>query len=92
MAFGKHWKEQVEGFLHSASTLSAHIVQYERLVTEAEVAQQLGEYCELDIDTNTLRSRIGSGTAQRELGMIELSLLRHTVSSRANALGYKGPS
>lgn len=91
-AFGRHWQEKVEGFLTYASALNAHVVQYEQLVTEAEIAQQLGEYCELRIDANTLRSRVGSGGAERELGMVELSLLRLTIGSHASSLGYEGPS
>lgn len=91
-AFGRHWKEKIQGFLKSATALDAHIVQYERLVSEPDVARELGEYCELNIDVTTLQTKVGSGRAERELGMIELTLLRLTVGSQASMLGYNGPS
>lgn len=91
-AFGKHWRELMEGFLSEAKRLDALVIRYEDLVAGRTPLEEIEAHLKIRIDRSVLRDKVGSserGGEKAQINRLEKWLLKRAVSPVAEELGYK---
>jgi len=90
-AFGRHWRELVEGFLGDSNKVDGLVIRYEDLVQGALPLQELEQYLGIKVDPSVLDRKVGSSEQGGEkpwVSQLEKWLLRRAVSPIAQELGY----
>lgn len=90
-AFGRHWRELVEGFLSNSNKVDGLVIRYEDLVEGVMPLQELEQYLDIKIDPSVLDKRVGSSEREGEkpwVSRFEKWLLRRAVSPIAQEQGY----
>jgi hypothetical protein len=92
IAFGKHWKSLMEGFLRDATKLNALVINYEDLVCENTQIEKIEAHLNITINRNVIKNKVG-GFQKREkitdINWLEKQLLKYAVSPIAQKIGYK---
>jgi hypothetical protein len=92
IAFGKHWKLLMEGFLRDATKLNALVINYEDLVCENTQIEKIEAHLNITINRNVIKNKVG-GFQKREkvtdINWLEKQLLKYAVSPIAQKIGYK---
>ncbi len=91
-AFGKHWRELMEGFLREAKRLDALVIRYEDLVAGRTPLEEIEAHLKIRIDRSVLGAKVGSserGGEKAQVNRLEKWLLKRVVSPMAEELGYK---
>lgn len=90
-AFGRHWRELVEGFLKGSTRVDGLVIRYEDLVRGKMPLQEIEQYLGTKIDPSVLNRKVGSSEREGEkpwVSGLEKWLLRRAVSPIAQELGY----
>jgi len=90
-AFGRHWRELMEGFLRDASPLGAVIVKYEDLVAGRASLAALEDSLFITVDPNVLNRKVGSSERQGKkapVSTLERWLLKRATGPAAALQGY----
>lgn len=98
LAFGRHWRRLMDGYLTHADSLGALLVRYEDLVSDTAVADRLADYLGVAIDKGILRLKLRNSGKVKDnpaekrpevkISILETWLLRRAVGPTAARLGY----
>lgn len=92
--FGRLWTELTSGYLKHAERLGAHVVAFEKLMSDDAQLHRLSDYTGVAIDRSVLDIKVsgrGSAPAPHPVPAAELRLLRRAVDPLATELGYEPP-
>ncbi len=92
IAFGRHWRTLMEGFLSNAGKLDALVIRYEDLVGGHARLDEIEQHLHIQVDRSLLKTKVGSserGGEHASISGLEKWLLRRAVSPIAQELGYK---
>jgi hypothetical protein len=91
-AFGRHWRERVEGFIQFGGELDGLIVRYEDIVSGRTSLEEIENHLDIRIDRAILNIKVDGLEYEREkksIGPIEKCLLKRAAGPIAKALGYE---
>lgn len=97
-AFGRHWRNLMEGFVRDADKLGALLVRYEDLIAGQAHLDEVEEYLGIRIDRSILKVKVRNSDnikagSQKDVERIKVSwlekwLLKRAVSPVAKQVGY----
>lgn len=90
-AFGKHWRQLMQGYLRDAKELDALLVRYEDLLGERPPLAEIEAYLGIRMDYSLLSAKVGSSERsgkKANVSALEKWLLKRAVSPIADELGY----
>lgn len=98
-AFGRHWRNLMDGFIAEADALGALLVRYEDLIADVTTVERVEAYLGIAIDHTILRKKVrNSGNVKDnpaekrpevKVSGLETWLLRRAVAPTAVKLGYR---
>lgn len=90
-AFGRHWRELMEGFLRHGAELDALFVRFEDLIQDQAPIASLEAHLAIRVDPAVLATRLDGADPAAQvptLGRLESLLLKRAVNPVAESLGY----
>jgi len=92
--FGLHWKSLLEGYLRGYQKVSSILIKYEDLCQDDFDFKALGEFVDLKIDKNVLKTQVGSSIKWKadKIPIAERRILQRVVEPLASKLGYEYPT
>lgn len=91
MAFGKHWRYLMKGYMENAKSLDALVIRYEDLIEGRVNLNEIEKHLGIHIDHSVLDNKVGSserGGKKVLVSKLEKWLLKRAVSPLAEELGY----
>ena len=91
LAFGKHWRGLMEGFISNSKKLDALLIRYEDLIEGHTNLDEIERHLGIRIEHSVIDNKVGSSEQNREkiqLSWLEKWLLKRAVSPVAEELGY----
>ena len=91
-AFGRHWRQLMQGYLSDAKKLDALLVRYEDLIGERPPLEEIDAYLGIRTNHAILGAKVGSserGGQKARLSALEKWLLKRAVSPVAKKLNYE---
>ena len=91
LAFGKHWRGLIEGFISNSRKLDALLVRYEDLIEGRVDLNEIERHLGIHIDHSVLDKKVGSSKLNGKkvpVSRLEKWLLKRAVSPLAEELGY----